>query len=373
MHIAFVVNNYPPKVGGVEVHVHSLASHLRDLGHEVSVYTLGAPEGVAVEEGVRVVRQFEHMRIGGILGFPRLGATHRLTRDLRARRVEVVSIHTRFFPMSWIGLRAGHRAGAVVVHTEHGSGHVVSPSLLVRVGSRLVDLTVGRSVLRRSDAVLGVSEQVIDFVQRLSGVKGRVFYNAIDSPVGPSSPRRPTRLVFVGRLVPGKGWEDFIEVVGQLVARGRPIRAELLGDGPDRADVERLIAARGLERAITVRGRVGADLVREALAGAVLVNPTVLAEGFQTTLLEALAENGQVVTYPVPGAAVLRDQGHPIEIVEQRASTALAQAVDRIIDSANQPDAAPRVALDDWFWPRRAREYAEICASVHRDAPRPGG
>ena len=53
-HIAFVVNNYPPRVGGVEKHVGALAARLVGLGHRVTVFTLSDEPGVSVEDGVRV-------------------------------------------------------------------------------------------------------------------------------------------------------------------------------------------------------------------------------------------------------------------------------------------------------------------------------
>lgn len=363
MRIAFVVNNYPPRVGGVETHVASLAGVLGELGHDVIVYTLGDPVGEVDENGIVVVRRREYTRIGGILGFPALGTTRWLAADLRRRGVGVVSVHTRFFPMSWVGMRAGRKVGATVVHTEHGSGHVVSPSFVVRWGSRFVDRTFGRAVLRGSDAVLGVSEQVVDFVRRLSGVSARVFYNAIRPPTSAPRPIASAgRLVFVGRLVPGKGWEEVLGVVARLRASGHEVTADVLGDGADRAAAERMVADLGLSDVVTIHGRVDSDRVRERLAGATLVNPTVLAEGFQTTLLEALAEGGRVVTYDVPGAAVLRAQGHPVEIVAERSVPALVDAVERAI--AAGPVITRGEGLEQWFWPARAREYVEICTTA---------
>ena len=110
-----------------------------------------------------------------------------------------------------------------------------------------------------------------------------------------------------------------------------------------------------------MRGRVPASAVRSTLAGAVLVNPTVLAEGFQTTLLEALAERGSIVTYEVPGAGVLREQGHPVVIVQQHDPEALASAV-----SAMLAQEWPVTPLDGWYWKDRAEEYERIVEGVKR-------
>lgn len=361
MKIAFVVNNYPPRVGGVESHVASLARHLVVLGHGVVVYTLHDRTDRREEDGITVVRLPEHLRIGGVLGFPGIGTTRRLRRALAAENVDVVSVHTRFFPMSWVGMRAARPIGIPVVHTEHGSDHVVSDSLVITQASRLVDRTVGRALLRRADTVLGVSENVLDFVERLSGRRGELFFNAIEvpEPGGVIQPR-PEHLVFVGRMVAGKGWDVFLHAVTRLVSEGRTVSAEMLGDGADLERLREMIQELGLEGVVRVRGRVGAAEVRAALRGATLVNPTVLAEGFQTTLLEALAEGGAVVTYPVPGAVTLRAEGRPVLITEQRDPVELVEILGRYLDAPRSDE--PGQGIDAWTWPRRAEQYAEICA-----------
>ncbi|MBS1896598.1 MAG: glycosyltransferase family 4 protein [Actinobacteria bacterium] len=370
MRLAFVVNNYPPKVGGVETHVHSLVRRLRGLGHDVLVVTLADEPGTAMEDGVEVIRLREHLRVGDVLGFPALGTSRRLARLLREHDVEAVSVHTRFFPMTWIGLRAGRRAGAAVIHTEHGSDHVVSDSALIATASRLVDRTLGRRVLRSADAVLGVSEAVTSFVRRLSGRSAQVFYNAIDpSPRPETGSRYPAveRLVFVGRLVPGKGADLFVDVVAGLSLDRPHLEAVILGDGPERGSIAERIRAAGQQDRIRLRGRVDADEVRRELRGATLVNPTVLAEGFQTTLLEALDVDGRVATFPVPGAALLREQGYPVEIAAEPTAEALLDAVRRV-----QRADADTPPLRGWFWGDRAAEYEEILAHVVQGGSRRG-
>lgn len=364
MRIAFVVNNYPPKVGGVESHVHSLARNLRDLGHEILVVTLSDHAGDATEDGIEVVRLREHLRVGEVLGFPSPGTTRRLVRMLSARGVEAVSVHTRFFPMTWIGVRAARRAGAALVHTEHGSGHVVSDSPLIALASRMVDATLGRWALRRADTALGVSEAVVAFVRRLSGRQAQVFYNAIeptDRLEDGDAPPRVDHLVFVGRLVPGKGAELFVDAVADLAATAPHATAAILGDGPERDAIAARIRGAGQQGRIVLRGRVSAAEVRKELRGAILVNPTTLAEGFQTTLLEALDVEGRVATFPVPGAQLLREQGHAVEIAAEPTAEALVDAVRR----ARADHGAP-VRLQGWYWQDRAREYAEVVARAVR-------
>lgn len=370
--IAFVVNNYPPRTGGVELHVRSLATELTGLGHEVLVVTLGSDPGWSHVGGgseantVEILTLPEHFRVADILGFPSLGTRRHLTRLLRERNIDVVSVHTRFFPMSYVGMRAARAAGLPLIHTEHGSDHVASDSPLIRFASRLVDFTLGRRVLRSADRVLGVSENVTDFTHRLAGVNGEVFYNAVDAlpAEGSGSASHPQHLVFVGRLVPGKGWREFLEVVAAVRPNHPELTAEILGDGTDMAQLQELVTSFELSDTVSVRGRVTQQEVRQALRGATLVNPTTLAEGFQTTLLEAIAEGGRVVTYPVPGATTLREQGANVTITERKDAKSLADAVAAAIQNPGSP--APPELIDRWTWPARAQQFVEVCTAVQQ-------
>ncbi len=365
MRFAFIVNNYPPRVGGVESHVHSLVQHLVARGDDAVVITLSESAGLEREDGIDVIRLREHLRVADVLGFPAPGTARRIARILRERNVDVVSIHTRFFPMSWVGLRSARRAGLPVIHTEHGSDHVVSDSLLIRAASRFVDFTVGRAILRQADDVVGVSERVTAFVHRLSGRRAEVFYNAIDASAsdapeeGVVKSPGPHDVVFVGRLVPGKGADVFVDAIALLTARGLDVRGEILGDGVERDGIRRAVADRGLQDVVRMRGRVPSEEVRAALRRAVLVNPTTLAEGFQTTLLEALDEGGAVVTFDVPGAALLSEQGHPVTIVGEQTAQAVADATEAMLHRGWEVR-----PLRGWHWEERAAEYAERAESL---------
>lgn len=373
---AFVVNNYPPRTGGVELHVHALAHELLRKGHDVTVVTLGSTPGWRDDEGVMVLTLPEHFRVADILGFPSPGTSYRLSRLLSKQEIDIVSVHTRFFPMSFVGWRAARRTKVPVIHTEHGSDHVSSDSFVIRLASKMVDFTLGRMVLRGADQILGVSEAVVAFVRRLAGVDARVFYNAITVGRGDAEhstnehagvTKRTNHLVFVGRIVPGKGWDTYLEVVSRLKREGQQVTGEVLGDGVDLVELQRRVDSSGLQDAIKVRGRVTQEEVRTALRGATLVNPTILSEGFQTTLLEAIAEGGSVVTYPVPGAATLSHAGAPVIISAERTADSLYSVLEGLLREPPAP--ASSRFVEGWTWPARAKEYIGIARDLLLEGP----
>lgn len=359
MRIAFVVNNYPPHLGGLEQHVENLAQQLTESGHEVTVLTIGSPTGQRLDGKVRVITGHARFPVADVISFPSWGTRRKLTKFLRDERFDAVSVHTRFFPMSFIGVRAARAAGLPVVHTEHGSGFVASNSFIITQASRLFDLTLGRYVLKHADRVLGVSEEAAAFAKKLGGRETEVFYNAIPYLEPQTNVQdRPEHLVFVGRMVSGKGWDDFLKAISELRTMGHQVDGEMLGDGAALPAAEALARELGLADVVAIRGRVSAQQVRSSLSGATLVNPTVLSEGFQTTLLEAIAEKGRVVTYQVPGSILLRDTGMPVAITPKKTAMSLVETLDRYLSNP-MPLVSPE-AIQAWTWPHRALEYAEI-------------
>ena len=118
MRIAIVTNCYPPRLGGLEIHVENLAHGLTDEGHEVTILTIAPDPGARVDGRVSVLTGRSHLPVADVISFPNPGTTRAITAFLRRERIELVSTHTRFFPMSYVGLRAAQRADLPVIQNS---------------------------------------------------------------------------------------------------------------------------------------------------------------------------------------------------------------------------------------------------------------
>lgn len=364
MHVGFVVANYPPHVGGVQHHVASLAAELLARGHQVTVFN-AEPPGRRTHRAVPVVGLGRHAAVGDIAAFPSPRKAVQLPRMLAAEGVDVVSVHTRFFPATWLGLLAAHRRALPVVLTEHGSGHAQVASPLIRSAVWTIDKTVATWAWRSADLVLAVSQKAADFVWAGSGRHAEVCANGIDvdwwsQGAGQGSDRR---LLFVGRVVPEKGWRSFLAVAS---AMPHDVTFEVLGDGPDLASLRAEAVYAGVSGRISVLGHLPSEQVRQHLRGAVLVNPSVAAEGLQTTLLEAAAAGARVVTYDVGGAAELAASAARVWVVPAGDLDGLTEATHESLGSSWRPP--PR--LHDFSWDRVGSRYEE--AFERAIAMRPG-
>lgn len=370
-HVVFVVNNYPPHRGGVEQHVQALATRLAGRGVETSVLTLAPRASRSVEQGVHVHRLAAHLSVGGIVAVPTPGAWRRASHEVLGRATHV-SVQTRFFPMTALGLRAGHRLGLPVVHTEHGSAHVHTSSAVVNRAARVIDLTVGRMVLQRADRVLAVSDRVSDFVQELSGRRSEPFGNGVDLErwLTDRDPEPRSVLTYLGRVVDEKGWFTFVEVVDRARQQFPHVRGQVIGGGPGLGALKAELSRRGLEGVVVVHGEVDHDDVPRLLAGTVYLNPTLASEGFQLTLPEAVVCGGRVVTYDVPSVALLRAAGAPVRVVARGDVDGLVASV---LDELVRPSPAAAVeALAPWDWDRLTDRFVAVLAEatpVHHPGP----
>lgn len=107
----------------------------------------------------------------------------------------------------------------------------------------------------------------------------------------------------VGRLSPEKGFSLLIEAVGELIREGLDLHLMLVGEGGERAALQSLIAARGLDGRVRLLGQ-RADVVElyEAMDAFVLSS---LREGLPNVVLEAMAMGVPVLATEVAGVPAL--------------------------------------------------------------------
>lgn len=115
-------------------------------------------------------------------------------------------------------------------------------------------------------------------------------------------PKRPKgRVLFVGRLAAVKGVPLLLEAVGALRAEGVEVCLDLVGDGPDRGDLERRTKAMGLEDVVVFHGYRSQTEVSEFLAKASVFALPSFAEGLPVVLMEALASQCPAVATRIAG------------------------------------------------------------------------
>jgi colanic acid/amylovoran biosynthesis glycosyltransferase len=233
-------------------------------------------------------------------------------------------------------------AAAALVHL---SGRMGGPPYSVTTHAKDIyheDVEADRLRERLGPArfVATVSE---DNRRHLDGVlRGRTPVHLVSNSVdlrrlGAPRERRPEPglVLAVARMVEKKGLVDLVEACGLLARRGTPVRLEIVGDGPLRAEIEATARRRGAP--LTLHGALPQEGVHELYRRAAVFSlPCVVArtgdrDGLPTSVLEAMALGVPVVTTAVNGLSEAVIDGGTGLHVPQHDPVALADALERLL------------------------------------------
>ena len=296
MRITYVTPRYSPYIGGVEVHVEQLARYMAAKGHDVHVLTHLHDPALPVtdqRDGVKI-RRFRVPIPSQHFGF-----SPELWSYLRRPEDDLGILHAHAYHASpALGVALLHNRPFVFTPHYHGTGHSWFRSLLHPPYRRL-----GRRIFDRAARVICVSTAEADLVlQHFPQVADRlsVIHNGVDvariKAATPFPSRQPV-VLSAGRL------EDYKQVQSSVAAMrhmndGFVLR--VLGDGPSRPSLERLVAELNLSDRVQLLGRVSDDeLYRWFKTASVYVSMST-NEAYPITPMEALIAGSRVVASDIP-------------------------------------------------------------------------
>ena len=230
-----------------------------------------------------------------------------------------------------------------------------------------------------ADAIVANSEAVAsDLSQLLHITRSRlhVVYNPLNASWIEKSSREevdhawcaagaPPIVLGVGNLGVLKDFQTLIRAFS-IVRSTRDCRLVILGEGPQREELERLIYELGLERDVHLTGFVGNPFgwMRRAT---VFVSAS-LTEGCPNALMQALACGTSVISTDCVGgsAEVLQSGkwGHLVAVGDYRA---MADAIAKTLEATIHPDVRQRA--NDFAHDRIARQYLQILLPNHVYVP----
>lgn len=291
-----------------------------------------------------------------------------LVRVIRERQIQV--IHTHGYKSDILGLLAARRAGITCVSTPHGfSGNV---------GFKLATfIRIGTFMLRYFDAVVPLSEELVEDMQRFSvpKAKTRFIRNGVDLKEIDAAllalPERKTEraekvIGFIGQMIPRKGVQHLLHAFDRLYQNDTSLRLQLLGDGTQRPELERIAAELPSHDAIAFLGFRSDRL--ELLADFSLFVMTSSLEGIPRCMMEAMAVGIPVVAFDIPGVDQLIEHEVTGLLAPLGDVAALAESCRRVL---TEPELAAKLTqkarqkIDDLYSARRmASEYETLFAQL---------
>lgn len=298
-------------------------------------------------------RGVEIVRIDAVPALPRIprlvyaahaDAVRHAYRAVVARngRPEVIHAHVvRHAGLSALAL--GRSEDLPVILTEHSgpfSAHLRHPLDRRRVIQGLP----------RFDAVIAVSPHLRDQMAAVADVRIDVIGNVIDtdffrpSDTGRFDPPDDTfRILTVALLTADKRVDLVIDAVALCLSRTtRPVELRVVGDGPERSVLERLVVKRSLERAVQFGGLADRTVVRDEMQRADAFVLASDAETFGVVLAEAMSCGVPVVATRAGGPEYVIEPGTGL-LVPTGDVEALAAALGQLMsDSSIANGAAAR-------------------------------
>src|SRR5205085_2087837 len=123
-----------------------------------------------------------------------------------------------------------------------------------------------------------------------------------------------------------------VRAVADLVRRGLDVRLTIAGEGPERAELERVIAELGIEDRVELPGAVTQDAIVEHYRRADAFALTSFAEGLPVVLVEAMAMGLPVVASHITGVPELVDENVSGLLVTPGRVDELADALWRLVE-----------------------------------------
>ncbi len=352
--------------------------------HAVTVLTsraAGLPSE-CIESGVRVLRVPVLVRreravanTASMFAYLPMGAL-RAWRLVERERFDVVNTHF-VVPTGPLGQLLAAHAGVPHVLTVHG-GDLYDPSKRSSPHRHWWLRLAIRRLLRAADRIVGQSHDTLARVRSIYGVERQteLIPLGIERPgmVGTVSraefalPEDAFVLVTVGRLVARKAVLQLLEVLGSAA----PPRAHLLvvGDGPERAAIQRAAAQGGLADRVHLLGQVDERRKWQALSVADVFATTSQHEGFGLVFLEAMAFGLPVVCYDRGGQTDFLQTGQTGAVVPLNDLQAFGRALLEL--SANEPlrrrlGEYNRQQVEGYLIDRCAQRYEAVFESAMRE------
>ncbi|MCF2531238.1 glycosyltransferase family 4 protein [Yinghuangia soli] len=359
-----VTNDFPPRPGGIQSFVHSMA--LRLPSDSVVVYTSSWKDNAEVrvfdrEQPFPVVRDATKMMV------PNPWVFRRAKEIAQAEKCDAVWFGAAA-PLGLMGVGLREAGVTRLVATTHGheAGWAqlpVSRGLMRRIGdsvdtvtylgeytrSKIAPVLSPQAAARMVQLPPGVDESV--FRPGVGGDEVRARHGLSDRPVA----------VCVSRLVKRKGQDTLIRAMPEILRRVPDAALLVVGGGPYRGDLEKLVDQVGVRRSVVFTGPVPwAELPAHHEAGDVFAMPCrtrrkgLDVEGLGIVYLEASAVGRPVVAGNSGGAPDAVLDGETGYVVDGRSP---AQTADRVAELLLDPVKAKamgergrRWVEESWRW-----------------------
>lgn len=358
MRIAQFTNSYLPVISGVVRSVSLFRKALTDLGHIVFVF---AQENNYEDEEPFIFRYPSLPLPLQIEVSAAIPVSPFMDRLFPALKPEVVHTHHPVL----LGQAAVSKAEefdlplVFTFHTQYReyTHYVPLPQESVQKFLREAVDNWLRDYMRKCQHIVVPSQSMLDILMRDYGLRSR--YTIIPTGIDLEPYREADGewlraemgwedervMISIGRLTQEKNWRTLIQAAA-LVIRDRPVlRVVILGDGPERKNLEDLTSQLGISQYMTFTGEVPFSQVPQYLKAADFFGFASTSETQGLVTLEALSAGLPVIAVEATGTQDILEHDRQGKLVEDDPE-ALAVAIRNLLDDEDQIGRFQSAALE---------------------------
>lgn len=312
LHIAHFTNTYLPVTSGVVRSVGSFRRALVDLGHLVFVFAQHANDHVDKEPFIFRYPALELPLQEYPLTIPFSNFVEKLLPSLK---LDLIHAHHPLL-LGQVAANQAEELDIPLVFTHHTryqeySHYVALPQELVKdvIERWLADY------MERCQHVVVPSESIKALLAKRYGIHERVTavptgidlapYKQADGQAIRQKRGWQDKFVFisVGRLAEEKNWEVLIQAALPVLKRHPQVRLAIVGEGDERADLEKLVQKLGIDHQVEFVGRVPFDAIPSYLKAADAFCFASVTETQGLVTLEAMAAGLPIVAVDATGTS----------------------------------------------------------------------
>lgn len=374
MKILIVSHEYPPIGGGGANACYFLSREYVKNGHEVVILTSAYRDlpGNEIVDGVRVirVRAFRKQEAKSTLVEMLSYLISAFMKAGSLAKKESFDICQVFFgiPSGPVGLWLKKRYGIPYV-IRLGGGDIPGAQKRYSFIYKLIGKPLGK-IWDEAGAVVANSEGLLNRAKKFRESESfRIISNGVEveyfcKKPNPHKEQDDIRILFVSRLIEGKGIQFIIPMMQAIKEKsGKRVFLDIVGDGPYRSSLERVVQECNAEESVTFYGQKSkAELLAFYDRADLFILPS-MSEGMPNVVLEAMAMSLPIVMTPCEGSKELVTDNGIIAPIEMFQDAILGLICDE--DKRRSMGTNSRRNIMQYFtWDRAARRYEALFEEI---------
>lgn len=344
-----MVGQFPPHVGGVGVHIHSLSKKLVEEGHEVYVITY-PHDDIKDIDGIHVIGT-KGINVPGIRGLTfKKNAKKALENLLKEEDIDIIHGHY-LFPAGAAAVEVGNKHGIKTYVTAHGSDmfELYKKQKFMRKPLK--------KVLKNADKVFAVSNALKDEILN-TGVEGigdkvSLHWNSVDTDKFKQDDGKrfldtdKPIVMFVGNLIKRKNVNVLLEAKKDAVSDYELV---VVGGGPLYNDLKKKVKNENISGVTFTGPRTD---VEDIIPGVDLLVLPSFSESFGLVLIEALACGVPVIGSDVGGIKEIITENVGL-LIDPNDPKTVSKAIEELLNNNELYDSFKSNARD------RAMDFSEV-------------